>query len=61
LIFISSSLFRSILSCLLLETPKSPLFKKIIEAGLAPSFSYPIGFDSSIKEGTFTIGVQNIP
>ena len=49
-----------ILSELLFQGPNSPFYKKIIQTGIAPSFAPGTGYNSSFKQGTFTVGVQGI-
>lgn len=44
-----------------MEGPNATMFRKLIESGLAPGYCHGYGYDTSIKEGTFTIGVQNVP
>jgi Zn-dependent M16 (insulinase) family peptidase len=46
-----------VLSNLLFEGPNSPIYKKIIESELAPSYCPGYGFDYTTKESTFTMGV----
>lgn len=50
----------SIISYMLFDTPNSPLFKSLIESGLAPSFCPGHGYEPSFKEGSFVLGVQEI-
>ncbi|KRX07100.1 Metalloenzyme, LuxS/M16 peptidase-like protein [Pseudocohnilembus persalinus] len=49
-----------VLSYLLFQTPNGPLYKNLIEAGLAPAFISGNGYESYQLEGAFTIGVQGI-
>ena len=50
----------SILSHLLVEGPNSTMYKALIESGLAPSFAAFTGYDNTLKDAMFNIGVQNI-
>jgi len=50
----------SFLSQLLLEGPSSPMFKLLIESGLAPGYCPGYGYDTTLRECLLTIGVQNI-
>lgn len=49
-----------ILSSLLLCGSSSPMQQALIESGLAPEYSPVLGYDSSLRKSTFTIGVQGI-
>ena len=50
----------NILSYMLFETPNSPFYKSLLEAGIAPGFCPGYGYEMGMKQGTFTIGVSNI-
>lgn len=56
--FVSFSL--NILSYMLMDTPNSPLYKSLIESGLAPSYCPGHGYESGLKEACFVLGVQEI-
>lgn len=47
----------NILSTILLEGPNAPFYKSIIESQKAPAFCPGVGFDSSTRQATFTLGV----
>jgi Zn-dependent M16 (insulinase) family peptidase len=47
----------TVLSNLLFEGPNSPMYKNIIESGIAPAFCPGYGYDITSKEATFTYGV----
>eukprot|EP01022_Parablepharisma_sp_SALTPOND_P018942 TRINITY_DN3165_c0_g1_i1.p1 TRINITY_DN3165_c0_g1~~TRINITY_DN3165_c0_g1_i1.p1 ORF type:complete len:1146 (-),score=91.33 TRINITY_DN3165_c0_g1_i1:6051-9374(-) len=47
-----------ILSKLLIEGTSTPLYKELIESGLADSYCPGIGFDTSSRDSVFTLGVQ---
>lgn len=49
-----------ILSYLLCDTPSSPLYKALLESGIAPSFCPANGFETHYKEGLFNLGVAGI-
>ena len=48
----------SLLSYLLCELPTSPLYKALLESGLAPSYSPSNGFEMHYREGLFNLGVS---
>jgi Zn-dependent M16 (insulinase) family peptidase len=43
-----------------MEGPSSTMFKRLIESGLAPGYCHGYGYDTTLREGVMTIGVQNI-
>lgn len=47
----------NILSHLLCDTANSPLYKALLESGVAPSYSPGNGFEMHYKEGLFNLGV----
>lgn len=48
----------SLLSYLLCDTATSPLYKALLESGVAPSYSPANGFEMHYKEGLFNLGVS---
>jgi len=36
------------------------MYKVLIDSGLAPGYCHSMGYDTSLKEGIFNLGVQNI-
>jgi len=48
----------NLISYLLCDTANSPLYKALLESGLAPSYSPGNGFEAHYKEGLFNLGVQ---
>jgi Zn-dependent M16 (insulinase) family peptidase len=50
----------SILSILLFESPRGPLYKSLISSGLSKSFVSNPGYQSDFSETHFTIGVSGI-
>ena len=48
----------SFLSSLLLDDPRGPFYKNIIEKGIAPDFAPGVGYSSSQRDTTFTVGFQ---
>jgi Zn-dependent M16 (insulinase) family peptidase len=50
----------SFLCGLLLDDPRGPFYKNIIEKGIAPDFAPGTGYSSSHRDATFTIGFQGI-
>lgn len=50
----------NLISYLLCDTANSPLYKALLESGLAPSYSPGNGFEAHYKEGLFNLGVQGI-
>ena len=55
-----TSFALSILSYMLFDTPNSPMYKSLIESGLAASYCPGHGYEPSFKEACFVIGVQDI-
>lgn len=50
----------SVLSDLLLRGPNAPFYKSLIESGLGLSLSPVTGYESSIRDTLFTIGLQGV-
>jgi presequence protease len=48
----------SLLSYLLCDTATSPLYKALLESGVAPNYSPSNGFEMHYKEGLFNLGVS---
>jgi len=55
-----TSISLHILAYMLFETPNSPLYKALLESGIASGYCPGYGFDMNNKETTFTVGVRNI-
>ena len=55
-----TSFSLNILSYMLFDTPNSPLYKTLIESGLATNYCPGHGYEPSFKESSFVIGVQDI-
>eukprot|EP01135_Chromosphaera_perkinsii_P001754 Nk52_evm23s210 gene=Nk52_evmTU23s210 len=49
-----------LLSQLLIDGPTSPFYKALVESNLGSDYVAGSGYDSHCKEGSFTIGLQNI-
>ncbi|KAK6492234.1 presequence protease [Huso huso] len=50
----------NLLSSLMVTGPNSPFYKALIEAKIGTDFSSVVGFDGSIKEASFSVGLQGI-
>ncbi|RXN00087.1 Presequence protease, mitochondrial [Acipenser ruthenus] len=50
----------NLLSSLMVTGPNSPFYKALIEAKIGTDFSSVVGFDGSIKEASFSVGMQGI-
>ncbi|KAL4435266.1 hypothetical protein ABPG74_017358 [Tetrahymena malaccensis] len=50
----------NLISYLLCDTATSPLYKALLESGVAPSYSPGNGFEMHYREGLFNLGVQGI-
>jgi hypothetical protein len=55
-----TSFSLNILSYMLFDTPNSPMYKSLIESGLAASYCPGHGYEPSFKESPFVVGVQDI-
>lgn len=55
-----TSFALSILSYMLFDTPNSPMYKSLIESGVAASYCPGHGYEPSFKEACFVIGVQDV-
>jgi len=45
---------------MLFDTPNSPMYKNLIESGLAASYCPGHGYEPSFKEALLVLGVQDI-
>ncbi|XP_054717808.1 presequence protease, mitochondrial-like [Uloborus diversus] len=50
----------SILGNLLTDGPNSPFYQQLLESGIGPDYSPCTGFDGSIKQSFFSVGVREI-
>ncbi|CAL1264212.1 unnamed protein product [Larinioides sclopetarius] len=50
----------SILGTLLIDGPNSPFYQKLLQAGIGPDYSPCTGFDSSLKQSIFSVGLREI-
>lgn len=50
----------SILGTLLVDGPNSPFYQKLLQAGIGPDYSPCTGFDSSLKQSIFSVGLREI-
>ncbi|GBO44733.1 Presequence protease, mitochondrial, partial [Araneus ventricosus] len=50
----------SILGTLLTDGPNSPFYQKLLQAGIGPDYSPCTGFDSSLKQSIFSVGLREI-
>jgi len=57
---INESFTLQVLGELLMGGPSSPFYKTLVQPGIGAGFSPVSGYDSHIKETTFTVGLQNI-
>jgi len=57
---LKESFTLQVLSELLIGGPSAPFYKSLIQPGIGSGFSPVSGFESHIKETTFTVGLQNI-
>ncbi|XP_072296648.1 presequence protease, mitochondrial isoform X2 [Eucyclogobius newberryi] len=50
----------SLLSSLMVSGPNSPLYKALIEPKIGTDFSSVVGYDGSIREASFSVGLQGV-
>uniref|UniRef100_A0A2I4CMQ5 Presequence protease, mitochondrial n=1 Tax=Austrofundulus limnaeus TaxID=52670 RepID=A0A2I4CMQ5_AUSLI len=50
----------SLLSSLMISGPNSPFYKSLIEPKIGSDFSSVIGYDGSLKEASFSVGLQGM-
>jgi Zn-dependent M16 (insulinase) family peptidase len=57
---VNETFAMSFLSSLLLDEPRGPFYKNIIEKGIAPDFAPGSGYSSNHRDTTFAVGFQGI-
>ncbi|GIY51671.1 presequence protease, mitochondrial [Caerostris extrusa] len=50
----------SILGTLLVDGPNSPFYQKLLQSGIGPDYSPCTGYDSSLKQSIFSVGLREI-
>ncbi|KAG8193515.1 hypothetical protein JTE90_003727 [Oedothorax gibbosus] len=50
----------SVLGTLLVDGPNAPFYRRLLESGMGPDYSPCTGFDSSLRESVFSVGLREI-